>query len=226
MQASAIRFLQHLPLFASCSPDHLQQIANVTTEHRYDKGSVLFQRGDPCDGMHVLVYGKIKLTVSSRSGSEKVVEIIYPGQSFGEAIMFMTGNYPVMAQTLEDALVLFVPAAPLMALLDSDPQLARRMLAGLSMRLHGLLQDVASYSLQGAVARVVSYLLQALGEGEHAGAVTLPVNKQVMASRLNLTPETFSRVLQKLSEQAQIVVEGREIHIPDADKLQQLIELT
>ena len=49
--------------------------------------------------------------------------------------------------------------------------------------------------------------------------VTLPTNKGIIASRLNLTQEHFSRILHELTELGLIVVEGRKIHIPDIDRL-------
>jgi CRP-like cAMP-binding protein len=49
--------------------------------------------------------------------------------------------------------------------------------------------------------------------------VTLPTNKGVIASRLNLTQEHFSRILHELSDKELISVEGRKIHIPDVEKL-------
>lgn len=216
------QYLRHIPLFAACSDAERDALAASVEERRYDKGQLLFQRGDACEGMHVQVVGRVKLVVASRAGQEKVVEIINPGQSFGEAVLFLGQPYPVMAQALEDSLVLFIPRQALDALLDADPRFARSMLAGLSVRLRGLLRDVESYSLQSAVERVVAYLLNELGEAE-SGSVWLPVNKQTLASRLNLTPETFSRLLQKLGDEAGVSVEGREVKVPSTTRLAGLL---
>ncbi len=49
--------------------------------------------------------------------------------------------------------------------------------------------------------------------------VTLPVNKNLIASRLNLTPETFSRVLHQLSDAGLLAVNGRDITLLDLDKV-------
>jgi CRP-like cAMP-binding protein len=224
MDLSALSFLRHIPLFAHCTDDERVELAAAARELRVTKGTALFRRGDPCEGMHVLVYGRVSIVVVSKNGTEKVVELIQPGQSFGEAIMFLGGErYPVSAQTVEDALVLFLPAGAIFAVLDRDPRFARRMLAGLSMRLHGLLRDVESYTLESASDRVVTYLLQQLGEAT-SGTVILPVNKQLIASRLNLTPETFSRVLQRIVEQCDVVVSGREICISDRSRLAELLK--
>lgn len=211
-------FLKHIPLFTACHEEELARLAERAVEQRYEKGQMLFQRGDPCQGMYVLVYGRVKIAIVARQGTEKVIEIIHPSQSFGEAVMFLEQPYPVMAQAVEDSLVLFIPADTLFAALDEDSRLARRMLAGLSMRLRTLLRDVETYTLESAVERVVGYLLNSL-EGGDDDVVNLPVNKQTLASRLNLTPETFSRVLHQLSDAGLISVNGREITLIDLNRL-------
>jgi CRP-like cAMP-binding protein len=87
----------------------------------------------------------------------------------------------------------------------------------MAMRLHQLMNDVESYSLHSGKQRIIGYLLRELPDTELNGTnvvITLPTNKGVIASRLNLTQEHFSRILHELSELGLIVVEGRKIHIP------------
>jgi CRP-like cAMP-binding protein len=170
----------------------------------------------------LLVYGQIKLAFTSSQGSEKVVEIISQGQSFGEAVMFMEKPYIVFAQALTDSLLLHISKAAVFEELQRDHNLCRKMLAGMAMRLHQLMNDVESYSLHSGKQRIIGYLLRELPEADHAGinvSVTLPTNKGVIASRLNLTQEHFSRILHELTELGLIVVEGRKIHIPSATRL-------
>ena len=77
-----------------------------------------------------------------------------------------------------------------------------------------------SYSLCSGRQRIIAYLLLDISGGGGKGiTVTLPTNKGVIASRLNLTQEYFSRILHELSEKGLIVVDGRRIHIPDVEKL-------
>jgi CRP-like cAMP-binding protein len=105
---------------------------------------------------------------------------------------------------------------------ERNPQFARKMLGGLSRRLHGLVSDVEAYSLRSGAQRVIGYLLRddLLAEsGSKAVSVTLPTNKGVIASRLNLTPQHFSRILHELTEAGLIRVDGRIVHVPDVDKL-------
>lgn len=213
--------LGRLPLFSALSPEQLVPLAAAARERRLARGEMLFQKGDPSKGFFIVVSGQIKLAFPSPDGNEKVVEIINPQQSFGEAVMFMNRPFPVFAEALVDTTLLHLGREAIFNILDTDTSFARHMLAGLSMRLHSLLADVESYSLRSSTQRVIGYLLQHGPDDEHEPnlEITLPTAKQVIASRLNLTPETLSRVLHDLGEAGLIKVHGRQIKINDAGRL-------
>jgi CRP-like cAMP-binding protein len=142
--------------------------------------------------------------------------------SFGEAVMFLEKPYPVYAQTLSDSLLLHVSKSVVFAEIERNPRFAYQLLGGLSRRLHGLVTDVEAYSLRSGAQRVIGYLLrdfqQVRGDGTE-GEVTLPIGKGVIASRLNLTPQHFSRILHELTAQGLIIVEGRKVRIADLQRL-------
>ena len=209
--------LTHIPLFNGLATEEIKRIARSTREVHASKGDILFHKNDPCTGFHLLVYGQIKLAFTSPQGGEKVVELLTQGQSFGEAVMFMDKPYIVFAQALTDSLLLHISKNAVFDELERDHNLCRKMLAGMAMRLHQLMNDVESYSLHSGKQRIIGYLLRELTEAEENGknvSVTLSTNKGVIASRLNLTQEHFSRILHELTELGLIVVEGRKIHIP------------
>jgi len=215
-------FLVNLPLFRGLSSEEIDRIARGTREVRAPRGEILFHKGDPCNGFHAVVHGQVKLAFTSPNGAEKVVDLVGPGQSFGEALMFMEKPYIVYAQTLADSMLLYVAKETVFSEIDRDPKFARKMIAGLSWRLHGLLCDVEGYCLNSGVQRVIGYLLREEGQASPAGpglTVSLPVSKGVLASRLNVTPEHFSRILNHLSRAGLIAVEGRQVHIPDIERL-------
>jgi CRP/FNR family transcriptional regulator, dissimilatory nitrate respiration regulator len=218
-------FLARLPLFSELDPDHLARMAAGTHSVRIAKGEAVFHRGDACNGFHVVVYGQVKLAFTSPQGSEKVIEIVGPGRSFGEALMFLESPYIVSAHALADTMLLHVSKHAVFGELEREPRFARKMLSGLSLRLHGLVHDVEAYSLRSSVERVIGFLLSACADGARGDAkrekVTLSAGKSVIASRLNMTPEHFSRVLHDLSAVGLIEVEGKSVLIPDLGRLRE-----
>ena len=215
--------LSRMPLFSALSPEDLTHMAAATRERRVQKGDRLFQRGDQPKGFFLVVWGQVKLAFTSAQGNEKVVEILGPLQSFGEAVMFLDQPYPVLGEALADTLVLHIGAAAVFGQIEQDPRFARKLLAGMSIRLHSMVRDVESYALRSSTQRVIGYLLQlaesvpCVAQGERA--VELPTSKQVIASRLSLTPETLSRIFHELSDAGLISVQGKHIVIHDAAKL-------
>jgi len=215
-------FLRNLPLFRELAPEEIDRISVGTRELRVKRGDILFQKGDPTRGFYVVVYGQVKLLFITPNGDEKVIEIMGPGQSFGEALMFMEKPYVVTAHALSDSMLLHVSKEVVFEGIDRDPKFARRMIAGLSRRLHHLISDVESYSLRSATQRVIGYLLQPDHDNDESHGrtvVTLPASKSVIASRLNITPEHFSRILHELTEAQLIEVTGRNVRILDMEKL-------
>ncbi|HJV28865.1 MAG TPA: Crp/Fnr family transcriptional regulator [Aromatoleum sp.] len=219
-----VRLLGCIPLLSGLTRDELARFARGVRMQTAGRGSVLFHRGDPCHGFYLLLEGQVKLAFTSSEGHEKVIEIVRPGQSFGEAVMFMDKPYIVMAQALADCRLLHVAKKVVFEEMDRDPLFCRRIIASLSQRLHLLIADVETYSLHTARERIIGYLLREEeldGSPTPSGSVSLrlPTSKGTIASRLNLTQEHFSRILHELAESGLIVVEGRTIHIPDIEKL-------
>lgn len=233
MRAPSIKphtYLMTLDLFQDLDKAVLERIGQGTTKVHLDKGDMLFRRGDPCQGFHNVIYGQVKLSVIAPNGTEKVLDVVRAGQSFGKATMFTDLAHPMCAQALADTMLLHVSTEAISAEIDRTPRLARRMLAGLSQRVIGLLSDVESYSLRSGIQRLVGYLLchreaEKDGNGEDRREhVLLDIRKNHLASLLNLTPEHLSRMLSELAKDGLITVEGADIHIHDPQRLAAIVE--
>jgi len=216
------RLLAHEPKFIGLGPDKLARLAAASRLIHAAKGRMLFRKGDPCTGIHVLIYGQVKLAFTSANGNEKIVEIVDQGQSFGEAIMLMDQPHAVFAQTLRDSFLLHVARQAVIDELEHDHDFCRKMLTSMAWRLNQLMSDVESYSLHSGKQRVIDYLLCKLPDrtpNDLPVVVPLQVSKGVLASRLSLTQEHFSRILHELAEAGLIAVAGRNIHIPSVGRL-------
>lgn len=215
---ATLSLLADIPLFSELSEEEITRVARFTRDRRLGRGEMLFQRGDQPHGFYFVVSGQVKLAVSSAQGTEKVIEIIGPRQSFGEAVMFMNCPYPVFAEALCETNLLHIGQAVVTDLIAHDPGFTSKLLAGMAIRLHSLVQDVETYSLHSSIQRVIGYLLQ-LADFDTPGRIQLPTSKQVIASRLNLTPETLSRVFHELINAGLISVHGRSIELLDPERL-------
>lgn len=217
------RYLSLLPLFQEMDQNELKRLSLGCRLRKFVRGEDIFRTGDPCDELHVTVMGQVKLYAISPSGQEKTIELVGPGASFAEALMFTGRPYIVNAQALAETLLLSVSKSAITLEIQNDHRFAMRMLAGISRRLHGLVHDIQAYALQNGVQRVIGYLLREVSDQDHSPnipfQVELPASKATIASRLSLTPEYFSKVLHELEASRLIQIDKRNITILSFERL-------
>jgi len=217
------RHLAVMPLFGDLSNEERARLAEGCQLKRFARGEMVFRSGDTCEAFFVVIVGQVKLFMLSPSGQEKVIEIVGPGQSFAEAMVFLDIPCLVNVQALADSLLLSVSKQTVFQEIEQDHHFSLRMLAGMSRRLHGLVHDVQAYALSSGMQRLIGYLLRDIEQNNQSNqgpvTISLPVSKATIASRLSLTPEYVSRVLRELETEGLIQVDKRNIHILDTQRL-------
>lgn len=215
--------LRRLPLLSELDDAQLDRMRVSRRTLELAAGERLFHMGDRSNHFYYLDSGAIKLFRISPAGQEKIVEIIRPGQTFAEAVMFFTRPlYPVNAQTLEDSTLTAFDSGVFMEMLHGSTETCLRLLGTLSVRLHQRVNEIAALSLQNSTLRVVNFLLARLPDAiEENGqkVIELEAAKKDIAGRLSIQPETFSRVLHTLAESGVIGVEGRRVRVASEQAL-------
>ncbi len=216
-----MELLRQNALFAGLTEQQFAVVLTGSKVLEIEEGEVLFRQQQAAEYFYLLVTGNIKLYRLSPDGGEKVIELIRPGQTFAEAVMFMAGGfYPVNAQALSESRLIRVDMTMFRALLEKSPPTCLKILGHMSQRLHGAVQEIEQLTLQNAKMRVMQFLLRELPVDAN---VTYQLHwhapKTVIASRLSIRPETFSRILQQLSQEKLIRVDGKFIEILDCEAL-------
>jgi CRP-like cAMP-binding protein len=103
-------------------------------------------------------------------------------------------------------------------MLSQSSETCLRLLGEMSQRIRGLVQEIDNLSVQNGRNRLSSYLLQQAGDENH---IRLPIPKAILASRLSIQPETFSRIIKQLKSVSVIAVDGSEIEILDRQQLEE-----
>ena len=158
----------------------------------------LFAQDEPADSLWVVVEGTIGLVAATGPHESCVIDLAGPGQTLGEAGLFDTGRYPAAAHALTEARLARIPAAPILACLESDPALRRHLLGFLSIRLHALVRQIARLRLMSAPQRLGDFLLGLAGRGPGPRTVHLACERRIVAGLLGMTPESLSRSLARL----------------------------
>ncbi|MES9877525.1 MAG: Crp/Fnr family transcriptional regulator [Candidatus Sedimenticola sp. PURPLELP] len=219
--------LRNYFLFSSLNDEQVSRITSKARKISVSAHSSLFEQGDIADRFFLLLNGKIKLYRLSPDGNEKIIEFVNPGQSFAEAIMLMDRNtYPVSAMALSDSELISIDSREFSRLLKESVDTCFLLMADMSKRIRGLIKEIDDLSLHSATCRVSAYLLQSQMERQEAGSFKFNVPKSMLASRLSVKPETFSRILKSLVDSGVISVAGDCVTVHDEDKLREFAQIT
>lgn len=209
--------LSRLPMFGQLDAKSVARLASDTTRIEAPRGAVLFRSGDPCRGLHAVIHGQVKISLAGTGGEEKVVELSGPGQTFGEAVLFLDEPHVATAQCICPSRLLLIAREAIQHEIDRNPRFARLVITGLSRRLLNLISDRKALTLLTGTQRVIGFLLHQSAQAGQSDLprIVLPATKGLIASRLNLTHEHFSRVLHELVAAGLIEVRGRSILLQD-----------
>jgi CRP-like cAMP-binding protein len=219
--ATGLAAIRHHHLFAGLSPAQLQRLLASSHIDECESGQLLFDRGQPAQHFFIVIDGQVNLVLYSKTGEEKIVDILGPGNSFAEAVMFMEApGYPVSAVAATHSTIARFPSREYLAILRESPETCLRMLGHLSQRLHMRIREIEYLTLESATHRLVRLIEGRLPPGATGPAeVTLVESRQELASRLSMKPETLSRILRQLSDAGAVVVHGRVLQVPDRNRL-------
>jgi CRP-like cAMP-binding protein len=219
-----IKDLREAPLLSGLTDEQLKGVAQRAVRMRLREGQFLFCQGDPADRFYLVLAGRMRLFRLSPDGGEKVIEIVGPGETFAEALMFLDApRYPVCAAALGQVELIGIDAADFAQMLRGSIDTCFILLGKLSQRLRGLLREIDNLTLHTAISRLARYLLAKRPAGERE--MNLEARKGVIASRLSIKPETFSRIEKELTKQGVIAVKGQRVTFLDLDALERIAAL-
>ncbi len=209
-------------LFNSLNDRQLRQIQESSHTLNLQDGESLFETGDRAERFFLVLSGQIKLFRLSAEGNEKIIDIIQPGNTFAEALMFLEQPaYPVSATALGRVRILSLDNRQFLQVLRGSVDTCFRVMGTMSQRLRGLIKEIDDLTLQSATCRICSMLLRHMHR-EGREEFTLHAPKGVLASRLSVKPETFSRILHNLSDQQVISVRGNRVKVLNPAELREL----
>ncbi|GAO36874.1 Crp/Fnr family transcriptional regulator [Sulfuricella sp. T08] len=214
-----IEQIRQCTLFAPLSDAELKQVASHGHLVELNAGQIIFSQGESCHQFYLVQRGMIKLYRLSVDGTEKVMDLAAPKQLFAEAVMF-TGKYPLHAAAIEPSTVFAFDCMNFIALLKNNNELCFILMSSMSHCLNGMINEIDRLTLHSGTQRLAEYLLEQVPEGVmQSSCIRLLVPKLVIASRLGIQPETFSRIMARLRSDGMIETHNDTILLKDLDAL-------
>lgn len=210
-------FIRSLPLFTSLSDSELDSLTQYAQIRQHDKGKLLFLQGEPSSRLYIILRGWVKVYNGLENGEETILQMLSAGDTLLESAVFLNTKAPVSAQVVEEATLLSIPAPIIRKKVEENNPFAVSMLNNVSLRSQRLIHQIEQSRLKSAGDRVGWFLLsQYLDHSNESddGLIELPFDKSVIASYLDMRPETFSRTLKKLKDQG-FELRNDQIMMPD-----------
>lgn len=190
--------LRRAPLLQGLSEDALVRLMDGALVHSLTAGASLFVQDEPAERIFLVLDGWVKLFRLAIDGSEAIVSVVAPGETFAEAATFANAVYPVCADAVVASRVLALAIPAFERAIAADGTIALRMLASLSRRLRALVGQIEHLQIMSAPQRLAAFLGGLCPAPTGEAVLALPLPKALIAQRLGMRPETLSRALQAL----------------------------
>lgn len=202
-------YLNQAPFFKGLSEEHRRELAAIGVLKAVKKRDYLFHEGEAGEHMFLQVGGNIQLHKNTMDGREVVIRVIKPGDVFAEVVLFEKDCYPVSARAVTASDVLLFPKAGIHRLL-AEESFRNDFIAMLMAKQRYLTQRIQELTTQDVEERFFRFLRNQYGEHEH---IKVLLSKKDIAAAIGTTPESLSRLIQRLQEEEVILWKGKEIQI-------------
>jgi hypothetical protein len=135
-------FLATSDFFRRCDGDTLEALAAAADVRRFDRGELITEAGDTCRELLLLIEGRAR--VRHRSGEREWQEDLQPGRVLDELqVLTHSSSESTIEAVADGTRVLAVPVDSFDAVLERDPDFARRVLELESGQLQRLMRSGA-----------------------------------------------------------------------------------
>ncbi|MBO6505880.1 MAG: Crp/Fnr family transcriptional regulator [Kordiimonadaceae bacterium] len=215
---SSAEMIARQPLFKGASEDTIGKLSAAGQVLKLDKGEALFMQEDPAEWFYIMLSGWVKLFRETMDGAEAVIDMATRGELVGETAIFEDGMHSYCAAAAEKVEVLRLPSSLLKKAVNDEQPVALSMLSSMSRHRKRQSREIESLTLQNASQRIGCFLLRHCNQLEEDQIdLQLPYDKSLIAARLGMKSETFSRALNKLRQETNIEVKGSMVQIPSID---------
>ena len=210
-------------LFGSLDAGDLDRFAAMARSLSFDAGAAVVRKGDPSRSLYVIVQGRLKIANGSADGREMVMNVLGPGDVFGEIALLDGAGRTADAICIEPVRLLALDRSDLIPVLDSNPSLMQRMLVAIAERVRWIstsYEDSTFLSVRARTAKRLLQLADQFGVETPAGVrITLALPQRELAGHVGVTRETISRLLQDWQGDGLIVMQRGMIVLANTARL-------
>lgn len=216
------------PLFAAMTQAELDSILTMAIEHRYRRGQTIFQKDDAGTAMMAVLAGRVRISSVSAEGKEMTLNVINPGEVFGEIALLDGKPRSADATAIEDTTLLVLERRDFLPFVLHNQDLTARLLAILCERLRRTsvaLEDIALFDLPVRLGRVLLKLGEDYGRQTEAGLrIDMKLSQKDLSNLVAATRESINKQLRAWREAGMVAIDGGYLILTRPARLKRLVE--
>ena len=217
--------LQGSPLFRGLAPATLDRIAGLAVQRTYRRGEIVFSAGDAGDALFGVVSGRIRISTGNADGREIFLNIMEPGDTFGEIALLDGGTRTATATAMDASELVSLRREPLFGLLEKEPKATLELLRLCGERLRwtsGLLEDAALLDAPARLAKRLLSLSELHGEDGDGGR-SVRISQEELANFLGVSRQAVNEQLQEWKAKGWLALGRGTVTVRDAAGLKRAI---
>src|SRR5215471_3834634 len=221
--------LQKNFLFRGLPEAALERVAAIATRRHYAKGAVIFAQGQPGDALFGVVAGQVRISATGAGGQEVFLNIMEPGDTFGEIAVMDGLPRTAGACAVEDTALIVIKRADFLKLLEREPRLAIHLLKLLCERLRwtsALVEETAFLAGPARLAKRLLILASLHGRSTSVGELELRISQADLARFLNISRQIVNQNLREWRRRDWVDLGNSRIVIRNPEALRRVAETT
>ena len=215
-------------LFRDLEPAAINKIADLGVVRRLDANQLLFSKGDEGDALYGVMQGRIRISAGAPSGKEVIINIMQPGELFGEIALLDGGPRTADATSMGKSELLQIRRPEFVSFIEREPKIANHFLKLLCDRLRTtteMLEDSVFLSLPGRLAKRLLSMARAENEPTSPDQpLDLKISQADLGQYLGVSRESINKHLQLWQRQQWIALGRGKVTILDVEHLQELVD--
>jgi len=216
------------PFFRGLSVDELTTVEKKFSAAHFTAGDIIYYQGEHAAMLRVVVHGAVKLVRHTSEGKDVLLDMLQPGEYFGNLSASGNDSYSETAQALTDVCILSIRMSNFRLLLDDYSGVAQSVLNITADRLQTSqrqIQHLSTLPVKNRMAHILVMLCDKFGEdNKHGKLLQLPLSRKDLADMAGTSTATASRIMSQFQGEG-LITSGRQwVAINDSDGLKELAE--
>src|SRR3981081_1168947 len=223
--SSKLAVLRQHPMFCDLEPEALDQLCRYAKHSTLKRGATIVSKGDPGNSLVVVVSGTVKISISSPDGRSAILNLIGPGEIFGEVALLDGRARTADATANTNCEIYVIDRRDFIPFVRSQPALAMKLIELLCERLRWTSDQVEEVILQNLPGRLASALLRLTEKHKLAPAGrTIAITQQEISEMVGMTRESITKQLRAWAARNWVRLEHGAIVVLNAEMLRELAE--